>query len=248
MDQTPLLRPAWKKVFQNAWVLAVVLFVVLGIVRVYGLSGPLPARQLVLVSFAVMWFLPFIFLTPEGRERIGVRRAANPLWYPGAAVLGALGGMAVFAFGCILFGKSGDHWYVSILASWGMDGSLASLPKYLPFLLYTVPAILFSPVGEELFFRGMIHESVNESWGETAAAWISGLAFAGIHLFHHGLSFDASGIHLRLLSGLLWFGCMTALSRLFSECRRRSGSIGPSIVAHASFNLAMNATIFLFLV
>jgi hypothetical protein len=110
---------------------------------------------------------------------------------------GASAGAALFLLGWALFGKSEDNWYVSILNSLEIDESLLSLPKMELFLLFTVPAVLFSPAGEELFFRGIFHASVAEQWGGRTAAWINGQAFAGIRLLHHGLLIDGSGVHVR---------------------------------------------------
>jgi len=93
----------------------------------------------------------------------------------------------------------------------------------------------------------MVHASVAEQWGGRNAAWINGLAFAGIHLLHHGLLIDSSGVHVRSVSGALWFSLMVALSGVFNLIREKSGSLWPGVVAHAVFNLFLNVTIFLFL-
>jgi membrane protease YdiL (CAAX protease family) len=42
--------------------------------------------------------------------------------------------------------------------------------------------MIFSPIGEGFFFRGMLHESVKVMWGATVATWVNAMAFGGIHL------------------------------------------------------------------
>lgn len=93
----------------------------------------------------------------------------------------------------------------------------------------------------------MVHASVAEQWAGRHAAWINGLAFAGIHLLHHGLSIDGSGVHVRWISGALWFSLMVALSGVFTLIREKSGSLWPGVLAQPVFNLFLNATIFMFL-
>ena len=114
------------------------------------------------------------------------------------------------------------------------------------FLLFAVPAVLFSPVGEEIFFRGMTYTLPADRWGGRSAGWISALAFAGIHLFHHSLFRDPSGVHFRWIPGGLWFGLMILLRGMFTVIRKNSGSSWPGAAAHAAFNLSMNVMILLF--
>ena len=113
--------------------------------------------------------------------------------------------------------------------------------------IFTIPAMIFSPIGEEFFFRGMIHESAKAHWGERAATLVNILAFGGIHLLHHGIARDASGWHLLIVPGLLWMLLVVGTSWLFTLCRKQSGSIWPAVLAHSTFNLVMNLAIFLIL-
>ena len=196
----------------------------------------------------MMWFLPFIFLSRSGRLEIGIKRIEKPTWIWGALLLGAGGGIIVFIAGYVLFGNSENNWYISMRNSFQIDKTMMELPKIQLFLIYTFPALLFSPIGEEFFFRGIIHESIKINWGQRIAVWINALAFSGIHAFHHGIYWDSTGIHVRIISGLLWFLIIMGLSWIFTKCREKSGSIWTSVIAHSAFNLSMNITIFLFLI
>jgi membrane protease YdiL (CAAX protease family) len=238
------LRPAWLRVFRQAWILSLVLFLALGALRAYGLFGPVGARMSIMLGFFLMWFLPIIFLTRSGRLAIGLKRVEHPRWWLWAIVLGVASSLLVFGVGYVLYGHGADNWSVSLLNSWALDSTMLQLPHTELFLIYTVPAILFSPVGEELFFRGIVHESVRERWGQGPATVVNAAAFSGVHTLHHGLSWDGSGWHVLLGSGLLWILLIFGLGLLFTECRRRSGSIWPAVVAHAAFNLVTNVCIF----
>jgi membrane protease YdiL (CAAX protease family) len=240
----PLLRPTWRRVFRTAWILSLVLFLALAALRAYGLFGPASARMSVMLGFFSMWFLPFVFLTPAGRLAIGLKRVDHPRWWLLAILIGIGSSVAVFGLGYVLYGHGPDNWSVSILNSWAIDSTMLQLPRPELFLIYTGPAILFSPVGEELFFRGIVHESVVERWGQRLATLVNAVAFAGVHALHHGLTWDGAGLHFALGSGLLWLVLILGLSWLFTECRRRSGSIWPAVAAHATFNLVTSACIF----
>jgi membrane protease YdiL (CAAX protease family) len=238
------LRPAWQRIFRQGWVLNLLLFILLGGLRAYGLFGPPSARMLIMLNFFLMWLLPFIFFTQPGRSALGVKKIERPIGLLWGAVLGIGGALIIFAVGYGLYGHGAANWYISIRDSWAIDSTLLQLPRIQLFLIYTVPAMIFSPVGEEFFFRGMIHESAKELGGQRTATVVNALAFAGVHVLHHGLSWDGAGLHFLLVSGSLWILLMLGMSWLFTQCRERSGSIWPAIVAHLMFNLVMNVTIF----
>jgi membrane protease YdiL (CAAX protease family) len=237
------LRSPWQRLFRQAWVLSLTLFLILAGLRAYGLFGPTSARMLIMLGFFAMWFVPFVFLTRSGRLAVGLRRPQNPRWLLRGLLVGLGSSLLVFGLGYVLFGRGTDNWSVSILNSWALDADMRQLGRMELFLMFTVPAILFSPIGEEFFFRGVVHESVRQRWGQGLATLANAAAFGGVHLLHHGLSWDG-GLHFALVSGVLWALLIVSLSLLFTECRRRSGSIWPAVAAHAAFNLVTNVCIF----
>jgi membrane protease YdiL (CAAX protease family) len=250
MRRDALLRPLWQRVFGQAWVLNLVLFVLLSGLRAYGILGPERAsvRQLILVSFLAMWFLPFVFLHRDGRRATGLGKPGRLAWLAWGPLLGAVASMLLFGIGMLLYGRGADHWYVAISQQYLLDDVMSQLPLVTAFVMFTVPAMLLSPIGEEFFFRGMVHESVRTGWGERTATLVNGLAFAGVHFLHYGVARDSSGWHVRAVPGLLWFVLMMGVSWLFTMCRKKSGSIWPAVLAHSTFNLVMNLTIFLTLI
>jgi len=75
-----------------------------------------------------------------------------------------------------------------------------------------------APLVEELIFRGLLYGWVAARWGSIAAWAVSSLAFAAAHV---------EPAHAILVLPLgLWFGWL----------RRRTGSLWPSLVAHAFNN------------
>lgn len=248
-ESSSLLRPLWRRVFGQAWVLNLVLFVLLGCLRAYGVLGPEreSVRQLIVVGFLLMWCLPFVFWGNDGRRAMGLKKVDRPIWLLWGALLGAAAALVVFAIGFLLYGCTANHWYVAISRQYMLGDLMSLLPLSALIPMFTIPAMVFSPIGEEFFFRGMIHESVNVRWGERVATLANGLAFGGVHLLHYGVARDASGWHVRFAPGLVWLLLMMSVSWLFTLCRRQGGAIWPAVLSHSAFNLVMNLTIFLIL-
>ena len=242
-----LIRPFWSKLVPSSGVFVVVLFVALGTLRAYGMLGPSSARVWVMVAFLAMCFLPWIFFHREGRRSMGLSRPRQGSAYLAGALVGVIVGLLLFATGYSLYGLGEGNWFISVRdlylerplpPDWG-PGTL--------FIVFTIPAITFSPIGEELFFRGMMDEVVSRREGHRVAAWLNSAAFAGMHLLHHGWIRDETGTRFLPASATLWFFLMVGVGLLFTELRRKSGSVWPSVLAHATTNLIMNATIFFLL-
>jgi len=243
MDST-ILRSIWARIFRRAWILNLILFIILTGIRCYGLFGPTDARMLVMLSFFLMWFLPFIFYAKDGRNAIGIQRIQHRRWLLWGVIIAALAALVTYFIGYELYGFGADNWFISLRDSFEIDETLMHLPRLQLFLIYTIPAILFSPLGEEFFFRGMIHTSVKKQLGVRGATVVNAVAFGGIHLLHHGFHWTSAGLQFAWVSGSLWFMMMVALSWFFTQCRLRSDSIWPAVAAHAMFNLITNVTIF----
>ena len=111
-------------------------------------------------------------------------------------------------------------------------------------LTFTIAACLFSPIGEEIFFRGFLQKVLEDRCGRTFATPMQAALFALVHLCHHGILLTSAGVAVQPVSGALWVAQMFGLSLLFAWLRRRSDSILPAVLAHAAFNAAMNHWIF----
>ncbi len=93
----------------------------------------------------------------------------------------------------------------------------------------TVVLVLFVAVGaplvEELFFRGLIMRSLDRRFGPVGAVIVSSILFG----LAHYLDLPAAGLALVMVS-LAAFGAALATLAL------RTGRLGASVVAHATFN------------
>lgn len=78
--------------------------------------------------------------------------------------------------------------------------------------------VVAAPLGEELFFRGLIFRAVQARWGLIAGMVISGLMFALVH-------FEISVV-------LPFWG----IGMLFAFAYHRTGSLWTPVIAHAIFN------------
>lgn len=199
---------------------------------------------LVTLIFILMAATPVVLLTKEGRRRIGLVRPRCSGGMVAALVAGALSCLVLAAvFHTLFAGDEGDAFaYVARaypLAPGDPTGRLVL------FGVVAAMSILFSPIGEELFFRGLIHESFKARWGEGWASVLDAASFALVHLSHFGLVWTAMGWRFLPAPALLWLAGMFGAALVFSWARRRTGSIWGALTAHAAFNLMMTTWIFL---
>lgn len=211
--------------------------------RVVAMFGPGAWRGIFLLVCIAMAALPWVVLSRTGRRQVGLQRPRHLAWLPLALVLGGLAASACFWFGFILYGSGPDHPFVSIARSFRQQPAPGFSLLQLH-LMFTIIAILFSPIGEEIFFRGFLQKVLEDRHGRARATVMQAALFALVHLCHHGILVTAAGIVVQPVSGALWVAQMFLLSLMFAWLRRRSDSIVPAIAAHAAFNAAMNHWIF----
>ena len=116
-----------------------------------------------------------------------------------------------------------------------------SLPHY---LLWLAIAIFAAGLGEELFFRGVVHGSFAKSIGDQKASIVDSLAFALTHIAHFGLVFINGNWTFYFVPTLIWVIGMFLVSIVFFQMKKSSGSILGAILCHAGFNLGMIYCIF----
>jgi len=229
------------------WQIAIALAVIFAAARVVGVLGPRDLRWLLPLGFTLMALTPFALLDAAGRRNAGMNWGGSARWYGVAFVAGAMAAAGCFALGYALFGVSADNWFVTIANNYrqSMDTTGWSMARL--HLVFTPPALIFSPIGEEIFFRGYLQYSLEQRFSTRASTIAECAAFGTIHLCHHGLLLTAAGITLRPVSGAIWVLLMFGAAWLFAYLRRSSGSLLPAITAHVAFNLVMNVAIFGFL-
>jgi membrane protease YdiL (CAAX protease family) len=241
------VRPSIRRVPFGIAGLALLFVVASSAARAAATLGPVSLRWLLPVVFVSMAALPWLLLSPEGRRQIGLKRPTRPSYYLLGIAGGALGAALCFALAVLLYGSSTDNWFVSIANSnyriMPTDGwSLLRLH-----LTFTIAACLFSPIGEEIFFRGLLQRVLEQRFSVPRSSAIEAALFGLVHLCHHGILATAAGLVLLPGSGALWVSAMFALSLALAWLRKRGDSVLPAIVAHSAFNATMNILIFAYL-
>lgn len=226
---------------------AIAFALVFAAVRVVGTLGPVSLRWVMPLGFVIMTLLPFALLDAAGRREMGMRLPVGSRSWGVAILLGAAAALTCFALGMALFGASADNWFVSVANGYRRMMDTTGWDALRLHLVFTIPALIFSPLGEEIFFRGLLQHALERRFSARASTVAECGAFAVIHLCHHGLFLTAAGVGLRPVSGAIWMLLMFATAWMFAWLRKSTGSLLPAILSHAVFNFVMNATIFAWL-
>lgn len=239
----------YKKLFTplSSLIFISLLVLVFSCMRAVGALGPSHLRWLLPLGFCLMAILPWLLLTAEGRRQIGLRKPNNKAAYLLAIAFGAASAFLCFILGILLFGKTGDNWFVNIGNNYKAMMDTSWMSFWMLSLVFTIPAIIFSPIGEEIFYRGVVQKTFEQKFSVLTSVIIECLLFAVIHLVHHGIIKTTNGLIFLPLSGTLWMIQMFFVAFMFAWLRSKTGSIFTAIVAHIVFNLTMNCIIFLFL-
>ena len=240
--ESVLLKPFWASFIGPPWVVALVFYLAIALVRFFAFLGPYSLQELFFLQTVAMWASPFIFLTPAGRRRIGLTsRGLSAKALLLSALAGAIYALAFFSLGMALYGYSPDNWCTSIRAYLHIDEMRGLMPPIGLFALYALPALFLNPIGEEMVFRGFIQESFAERFNPAVASVVNAVLFGLIYLSLHGLWRNETGLHLRLGSAALAVLLLACVAGMFTLCRRLSGSLWAPIAAHGAFNLAFLA-------
>lgn len=239
----------YKKIITPALSLILIAILVIGFsaMRATGALGPSSLRWLMPLGFCLMAILPWVLLTNEGRRQIGLQKPESSSSWLLALIAGAGAALFCFVLGYLLFGTAVDNWFVNIGNSYKAMMDTSAMSFWMLSLIFTVPAILFSPIGEEIFYRGQLQKTLEQKLSVNTSTVIECTLFALVHQVHHGIIKTASGLTFLPVSGVLWFVLMFLVSWMFALIRSKSGSIFVAIFAHIIFNITMNTTIFLFL-
>jgi uncharacterized protein len=244
MPEIPILLPSWKATVIKPWSLVIALAIVFACMRAAGILGTANLRWMLPLGFVLMAALPWMVLTPEGRGEIGLKKPGRAWSYIPAILLGAVAASICFALGFALFDTGADNWFVSIASNYRQIMDTTGFGLLQLHLIFTIPALLFSPVGEEIFFRGLLQRALEEKLSLRSSTLIECAFFGLVHLCHHGLVMGSAGLRLLPLSGGIWVLLMFLAALLFASLKRHSGSLYTAMASHAAFNLTMNLFIF----
>ncbi len=240
------LKPIWRKLFCFDWKFGLFLILIVCIPRFalvlqanvlknYGSIG------LIMLISAI---LPFVFLSKSGRRSIGIVKPQKYIPLLWAFVSGLIFSFLLYYLGQWLYGNSDNNWYHYIGRSYNIPEAISQSDKLILFAITALTGMLFSPIGEELFFRGIVYGSFEKSIGSSKASIVESAAFALTHIAHFGLVYLGGQWKLLLIPSLIWVLSMFFVSMLFLHYKKRSGSILGAIICHAAFNLGMIFCIF----
>lgn len=240
------LRPFWNNIFSLNWKFGLFLLLIICIPRFIlvlnaNASGNYGSIGLVMLISAIS---PFIFLSKYGRKKIGITKVENYKWLFIAFIAGLIFSFMLYYLGNSLYGNSYENWYKYIGKSYKIPAGIDQHGRAVLFTIFALTGMIFSPVGEELFFRGIVHAGFASSIGDKKASIVEAAAFAITHISHFGLVFVHNKWDYFFIPTLLWVGGMFIVSLLFFLFKKYSGSILGSVICHAAFNLGMTYCIF----
>jgi membrane protease YdiL (CAAX protease family) len=240
------IRPFWNRLFKFNWKFGLFLILIVCIPRFIlvlnaNATGNYSNIGLVMVISAIA---PFLFLSKYGRIKIGITKPKKYKWLIIAFVSGLIVSFLLYFLGQYLYGNTYENWYNYIGKSYKIPTGINQHSKAILFGIMTLTGMTFSPIGEELFFRGIVHSSFAKSIGETKASIVDSSAFALTHISHFGLVFINNQWHFLTTPTLIWVSSMFLVSVLFFIFKKQTGSILGAMICHSAFNLGMIYCIF----
>jgi membrane protease YdiL (CAAX protease family) len=240
------LRPFWSRIFSFNWKFGLFLILIVCIPRFIlvlnaNASGNYSFIGLIMTISAIA---PFIFLSKYGRKEIGITKPQKSQWLLMAFVSGLLASIFLYLLGQALYGNAYENWYQYIGKSYKIPANASPNNKAILFAIMAFTGMTFSPIGEELFFRGIVHSSFAKSIGEQKASIVDSTAFALTHISHFGLVYINSKWTFFTTPTIIWVTAMFLASILFFRFKKRSASIWGAIICHSAFNLGMIYCIF----
>ncbi len=228
-------------------IIILALAIVFSVMRAMGTLGPSSFRWMLPLSFCIMAILPLILLTKNGRNEIGLLKPFKNSHYFLGIAIGVAAAFFCFLSGVTIFGKGVENWFVNIGNSYKSIMDTTGMSFLTLNLIFTIPAIIFSPIGEEIFFRGILQKTLEQKHSVITSTIAECILFSLVHLCHHGIIKISTGLVFLPLSASLWVIQMFCVAFMFSWLRLKTGSIYVSIASHAAFNITMNFLIFIFL-
>ena len=244
---SPILKTFWQKQGISFNAIAWVTVFALGIPRfILVLSAQLTqAYGAVMIIFLLMWLAPFVFLNKAGRQAIGMVKPKSSLGLLYSFLLGTAVCLSGYMVSKWFYHDSMQNWLIYMSSAYKVPSqALQGSGRHLYFLIYAITAMTFSPVGEELFYRGIVQEGFKEKMGAVKASNLDSLVFALTHLAHFGIVYVGGAWQLFWMPALLWMVFMFLSSKVFFWCKERSGSLWGAISCHAGFNCCMMYLVF----
>jgi uncharacterized protein len=240
------LRPFWNKFFLFNWKFALFLLLLVCVPRFIlvlaaNATGSYGSIGAIMLISAIA---PFIFLSKSGRQKAGLVKPSAFSKLLLAFALGLAASLLLYVVAQALYGSSNENWYAYIGKSYKIPMGITADDKRILFIIMAATGMLFSPIGEEFFFRGLVHTGFEQSWGSSNASLADALAFSLVHLSHFGIVYLNNSWQFLPVPATLWVTGMFLTSLLFIYCKRLTHSIWGAVVCHSAFNLGMIYCIF----
>lgn len=240
------LRTFWNRAFCFNWKFGLFLVIAVCIPRFMlvlhaNASGSYGTMRLIMTLSAIV---PFLFLNKHGRQEIGITKPQKYNWLLIAFVCGLIASLFLYFLGQVLYGDSYENWYKYIGKSYQIPMEISQSDKKILFVIMAITGMTFSPIGEELFFRGIVHSSFAKSIGEKKASIVDSSTFAITHISHFGLVFINNNWSFFTIPTIIWVLSMFLVSILFFAFKKHSNSLLGAIICHSAFNLGMIYCIF----
>ena len=242
------LRKFWSKLFNFRWQLGLALILLFGIPRFFivMLSYVTGSYVPVMFIFIIMWFLPLILLNKNGRRSIGFKKPKGIIQLVLSFLAGAICCILIFYIFTWLYGNSISNAFVYIGGS-NAGAHIPNSDKWIYYILAVIPSMIFSPIGEEFLYRGIIHGCFATSMKDQSASYCDSAAFALTHIAHFGIIWHMGGWAFIIIPTLLWILSMFFACQVFYHCKIMSDSIWGAVASHAGFNATMMTAIFFLL-
>lgn len=240
------LRPFWNQFIKLNWKFGLFLVLLICVPRFILVlkANETGKYNLIGLVMFISAIVPFIFLNKHGRKQIGIKLTKKIGFVFLALSFGIVFSFILHCLGLGLFENSYENWYVYIGKSYNIPEAISTQDKRLMFIIMASMGMIFSPIGEEFFFRGIVHHSFAISVGNAKASIIDSLAFALTHISHFGLVFINGKWDFYLVPALIWIVGMFLVSILFFQMKKRTNSIWGAVLCHSGFNLGMIYCIF----
>lgn len=229
------------------WKLGLLLILVFGSLRflavIYGIQTG--DNKYLSIIFVLMMIVPFAILSVQGKRFIKIQKPKNWLSLIYAILLGVGICFAIFLIGKMLYGNSLSNWFKYIGESYPVDfTNISASDKKIYFFVFVGIGMTFSPIGEELLYRGLVHGCFLEKFGKMKSAIVDSAAFGITHLAHFGLIYQNDAWGIDLIPALLWVILMFITGLVLNVSKSISDSIWGAIVCHMAFNVMMTYLIF----
>lgn len=240
------LKPFWRRYFKFDWKFGLFLILAVCIPRFIMVlnaneTGNYSVIGLVMLVSALV---PFVFLTKYGVKKVGIKTTNKPNYLIYALLIGLVFSVLLYFLGKTMYNQSYENWYMYIGKSFNIPKNCNAEVIRTIFMINAFIGMTFSPIGEELFFRGIVHGSFAKSVGNKKASIIDSTSFALTHISHFGLVFINKSWQFYFLPTVIWVASMFIVSLVFFEMKKRTNSIWGAVLCHSGFNLGMIYAIF----